>query len=108
MAPVTVTLKISPDSKKALVTLDPLILELDEGDIIYWNRGNGLDFTFIALVFKKENPFANTIVSPKQIVTDDEYDVPDEFPYTIYVKANGTYYSSDDGIMAPGPTIRNK
>ena len=104
----TVKVMLDPTMRPA-VTLDPDPLDIDcHGETIHWVPADSTStFTFVALVFNKENPFCNVVVTQKEITARDSNQCRQDHNYHIWVTDNGKYYSSEGGLTGGGPTIRN-
>jgi hypothetical protein len=101
---VTVTLDNSVPPNFAF-SPDPVV---DPGKAtISWVQGSS-NFDFAALAFDHPNPFQNVVVSATGITAVDDNQRPEKHKYSVLVKVNHVYYSSEGGLTGGGgPTIRN-
>ena len=109
MSDITVMLNTTGDPA---VTCEPKQFSANNGNQqIKWTPGGSQSFTFTSLTGLSSTPFSGLSVTAREITVNDNDQGPGDYPYTIWVMANGTSYSTQKtgpGAGVGDPTVKNK
>lgn len=105
---ITVSLDTSADPP---VTCNPAVKVKDHGDnTVTWVPASGSTFTFCGLEIASTD-FSKLNLSDDKITIKDDNGTPGDYPYTLYVRCDGQFYSTEKSgpsVTEGSPMIQNK